>query len=341
MANSTAVATSWITPQYHGQLLTLGMTDKNCKFLSMIGGLGGLGQAGGMKQAKTFKFPLNSKNALDTPTQQDVTEDSTTTAPTPRNYDRVQDEYGYIQIFHKGVGSTWAAESETAKLSGLAITGEVEDLNDPFLSNFNMQMRQLTMDIEWHMLNGKLNESAASSEASRMAGLFAVENKDGGAAHTINTNKVDCGGDALAVADVDAMLLLMKETSFAPMVNPVFIGRYSSIKKLADLYGVAVMAGPTNNVGTVSGQIDTIVTQAGRFPLVEVPQCPAAVLGLIDLAYCSPVFLPVPEKNGRPGGLVFYQPLAPTGAADKGQIYTQCSLTYTEETYHGKIYNFI
>lgn len=341
MANSSALATSWLTPQYHGQLLTLGLTEKNCKFLSMIGGLGGVGAAGGAKLAKAFKFPLNSNNALDTPTQQDIPEDTAVTAPTPRNYDRAQDEFGYIQIFHKGVGSTWAAESETDKLSGLALTGEVEDYNDPFVSNFNMTMKQLAVDVEWHMLNGKLNESAASSEASRMAGLFAVENKDGGAAHTINTNKVDAGGDALSTADVDAMLLLLKETSYAPMKNPVFIGRYSAIKKLADLYGVAVMAGPENNIGTVGGQIEYIVTQAGKFPLFEVPQAPALTLGLIDLAYCSPVFLPVPEKNGRPGGVLFYTPTALTGAADKGQIYGQISLTYTAEEYHGKIYNFI
>jgi hypothetical protein len=202
-------------------------------------------------------------------------------------------------------------------------------------------MRQLAMDIEWHMLNGKLNESAASSEASRMAGLFATQNKDSGAAHTINTNKVDCGGDALATTDVDAMLLLMKETSYAPMQNPVFIGRYSALKKLADLYGVAVMAGPTNNIGTIAGRIEYIATQAGTFPLVEVPQAPALTLGLIDMAYLSPVFLPVPEKNGRPGGVFFYTPTAITGAADKGQIYGQVSLTYTAEEYHGKLYNFI
>lgn len=340
MANSDAVATSWITPQYHGQLFTFGMTDKQCKFLNMIGGMSGLGAAGGAKIAKSFKFPLNSNNALDAASQQDITEDETATAPTPRNYDRVQDEFGYIQIFHKGVGSTWAAESETGKLSGLALTGEVEDLNDPFVSNFQMTMRQLAVDIEYHMLNGKLNESAASNEASRMAGLFATKNKDGGAAHTINTNKVDCQNDALTTADVDAMLLLMKETSYAPMRNPVFIGKYSSIKKLTDLYGVATMAGPLNTYGTISGQIDKIVTEAGIFPVMEVPQCPANTLGLIDLAYISPVFLPVPEKNGRPGGVLFYTPTAMTGAADKGQIYGQIGMTYTAEEFHGKLYNF-
>lgn len=340
MANADASATYWNTPQYHGQLLTLGLTDKNCKFLNMIGGLGTMGRAGGAKTTTVLKFPLNSENAFDAASQQDITEDETATTPTPRNYDRAQTEYNYIQIFHRGVGASYLSLSAKGVLSGLPIIGDVQDENDPWTDNLNMNIRQMAIDIEYHMLNGQPNESASSAEASRMAGLFATQNKDGGAAHTLNTNKVDAGGDALTVADVDALLLLMKETSYAPMVNPVFIGRYSAIKELADLYGVTIMAGPTNSIGTVSGQIDTIVTQAGRFPLVEVPQCPANTLGLIDLAYVSPVFLPVPERNGRPGGYMFFEPISKVGAADRGQLYCQISLDYTTEHYHGKIYNF-
>ena len=341
MANTSAMATYWNTPQYHGQLLTIGLTEKNCRFLNMIGGLGGMGPAGGARTTGVLKFPLNSENAFDAPSQQDITEEETKTAPTPRNYDRAQTEYNYIQVFHQGVGATYLAQSATKALSGLAIVGEVEDPNDPWTDNLNMSLRQMAIDIEYHMLQGVCNESASSSEASRMAGLFATQNKDGGALHTLNTNKVDCGGDALTVADVDAMLLLLKETSYAPMQNPVFIGKYSAIKKLTDLYGVAIMAGPNNSVGTVYGQIDRITTEAGTFPLVEVPQCPSNQLALVDLKYISPVFMPVPPRPGRGSGILFYEPIAKAGAADQGQIYCQISLDYTSEHYHGKLYNFV
>lgn len=340
MANADESATFWNTPQYHGQLLTLGLTDKQCRFLNMIGGLGGMGSAGGAKRTNVLKFPLNSNNAFDAPSQQDITETETATAPTPRNYDRAQDEYNYIQIFHKGVGASYLAQSATGVLSGLPIVGDVEAPNDPWIDNLNMSIRQLAIDIEYHMLNGQLNASASAGEASRMAGLFAAQDKDGNAVHTLTTNKVDCGGDALTVADIDALILLLKETSYAPMDNMVIIGRYSALKDLADLYGVATMATPQNNIGTVYGQIDTISVQGGRFPLVEVPQCPANQLGFVDLRYLSPVFMPVPERNGRPGGYLFYEPIAKTGAADKGQIYCQISLDYTTQKYHGKLYNF-
>ncbi|MGB3988772.1 MAG: DUF5309 family protein [Minisyncoccales bacterium] len=340
MANDDAMATYWNTPQYHGQLLTIGLTEKNCRFLNMIGGLGGMGPAGGMRTTGVLKFPLNSENAFDGPSQQDITEDETKITPTARNYDRAQSEYNYIQIFHRGVGATYLAQSATKALSGLSIVGNVEDPNDPWADNLNMNLRQMAIDIEYHMLNGQFNESAASNEASRMAGLFAQQDKDGNAVHTLNTNKVDASADALTTDDVDALILLLKETSYAPMENMVIVGRYSALKTLTDLYGTAVMAGPTNTIGTVYGQINQIITEGGRFPLVEVPQCPPNELGFLDLKYLSPVFMPVPERNGRPGGILFYEPISKVGAADQGQIYCQISLDYTSEHYHGKIYNF-
>ncbi len=342
MANANEAATYWNTPQYHGQLLTLGLTDKNCRFLNMIGGLNGMGPARGVDRmlVGTMKFPLNSENAFDAPSQQDITETETLTTPTPRNYDRGQNEFNYIQIFHRGVSASYLSQSATKVLSGLPIVGEVADPNDPWVDNLNMNIRQMAIDIEYHMLNGQYNESANAGEASRMAGLFATQNKDAGAAHTLNTNKVDCGADALTVADVDALLLLMKETSYSPLSRPVIIGRYSALKDLADLYGVAIMASPNNTMGTVYGQIKSIITQAGEFPLVEVPQAPANQLAFLDLDFLRPVFMPVPERNGRPGGVMFYEPTSKTGAADSGQIYCQISLDYGSEHYHGKLYNF-
>jgi hypothetical protein len=53
---------------------------------------------------------------------------------------------------------------------------------------------------------------------------------------------------------------------------------------------------------------------------------------IADLAVCSPVFLPVPEK-----GVLFYEELSKTGASEKGQIYGQIGLDYGPEEYHGTI----
>jgi hypothetical protein len=174
-----------------------------------------------------------------------------------------------------------------------------------------------------------------------MRGIFSRTVQGGGAGVTLSTNDVDCGGDALKTDDIDALMLIFKATSFSPTANMTIVGNYASLKKLADLYGVGVMADPMNSIGTVGGQIKTIVTQAGAFPLMEVPQMPAATLGWLDFNKIVPVFLPKPERNGKPGGLFFYSELPTAGAADAGQLYGQISVDITAEELHGQIWNFI
>lgn len=335
MVNTSSIATVWNTPQYHGQLLT--QASPLTSFLNRIGGIGGGAR---YRIAQGWEFALNSHNALDASTQKSITETDAQTAPTPRVYDRGQDTQ-ICQIFQYGVGSTWPAESDTTKLSGLYVSGELESVNDPFVSNFNMTMQQAQQDIEKHMLQGLYKKAANSTEANQMRGIFSRTVQGGGAGVTLGTNDVNCGGDALTTADIDALMLLFKATSFVPTNNMTIVGQYASLKKLADLYGVTIMADPNNNIGTVSGQIKTIVTQAGAFPLMEVPQMPALTLGFLDFSKIVPVFLPVPEKNGRPGGIFFYSDLARTGAADSGQLYGQMSIDITAEELHGQVWNFI
>lgn len=335
MANSTSIATVWNTPQYHGQLLT--QASPLTSFLNKIGGMGGGAR---YRTAKGWEFALNQHNALDASSQKTITEDGAQTAPTPRVYDRGQDTQ-ICQIFQYGVGSTWPAESDLTKLSGLYVAGNLEDVNDPFVSNFNMTMQQAQQDIEYHMLKGLYRKSTQATEANQMRGIFSRTVQGGGAGVTLTTNDVDAGGDALTVADIDALMLKFKATSFSPTNNLTIVGQYASLKKLADLYGVTIMADPNNSIGTVSGQIKTVVTQAGAFPLLEVPQMPALTLGFLDFSKIVPVFLPVPEKNGRPGGMFFYTDLARTGAADSGQLYGQISIDITAEELHGQVWNFI
>lgn len=334
MANATEIATVWNTPQYHGQLLT--QASPLTSFLNRIGGIGGGAR---YRTARGWEFALNQHNALDASSQKSITETDAQTAPTNRVYDRGQDTQ-ICQIFQYGVGSTWPAESDTTKLSGLYVAGELEEVNDPFVSNMNMTIKQAQQDIEYHMLRGLYKKASNAGEANQMRGIFSRTVQGGGAGVTLTTNDVNCGGDALTTADIDALMLLFKATSYTPTNNMTIVGTYASLKKLTDLYGVTIMADPMNRVGTVSGKIDTIVTQAGAFPLMEVPQMPANTLGWLDFTKIVPVFLPVPERNGRPGGIFFYSDLALTGAADKGQLYGQISIDITAEELHGQIWNF-
>ena len=332
VTNVSSIATFWNTPQYHGQLLTMG--DVETPFLNRLGGMGG----GNFKTAKDWLFYMNSQNALEASAQKTIDETTALTAPTPVAYDRGQD-YQAVQIFQYGVGATYAAQSAIARLSdAYPLAGDLEDVNDPLASNLDMTLKQMARDVEFHMLRGLYQRSTSAAVASQMRGLFAQTVQGGGAGFAIDSNKVNAGANALTTAHVDAMLLLMEETSFAKFKSPLIVSRYSGIKALCDLYGIAPFAGPMNNIGTLTGAIDTLEINGRKLPMAIVPQMPNHVVGLLDMAYIFPVFLPVPEKNGRPGGLVFYEPLAKTGAADNGQLYGQISIDFTAEELHGQIY---
>ena len=59
---------------------------------------------------------------------------------------------------------------------------------------------------------------------------------------------------------------------------------------------------------------------------------PTDTVLIAEMSTCAPVFCPVPGK-----GLLFYEALSKTGAAEKGQLYGQIGLDYGPEEYHGKI----
>jgi hypothetical protein len=308
------------------------MFQKELQFLSAIGFDPISGTYGGKAMvAPDWSFPLASHNQLEASTQKSITETDTLTAPTPENYDRSQPEIQVAQIFHYSVGGSYAAQSALKKLSGLAIAEALESVNDPIVSNLNMTLKQMAQDVEWHMLNGTYAISTTAGTPNQMRGLVPA----------ISTCAVNAGGDALTTADMDAMLLLLEETAYAPMKRPVIMARFSVIQKLAALYGVAPLAPVTNNIGSVGQGLEYIRTDGGTFPVMEVDQMPALTIVLADMEQIAPVFLPKPEKPGEPGGYVFLEPLAKTGAASKLQLYGQMSIGYTAEAWHGKISNFI
>jgi hypothetical protein len=63
---------------------------------------------------------------------------------------------------------------------------------------------------------------------------------------------------------------------------------------------------------------------------------PAGTIALVDMSVVNPVFQPVPGK-----GNFFYEELAKTGAAEKGQIFGQFGLAHGPAFMHGTITNLL
>jgi len=316
MANVNAIATSWNCPNYTGELYLIGANQT--PFLNMIGGL----QGGGIRTIADFQFPLAQPWALESAAQPAVTETASLTAPNPWTYVRDQD-VNTVQIFHRAVTVSYAKQSVVGQVVADATT-KLVDINgiQPVQNEKDFQisahMRQIAVNVDYTFLNGQYAQATSASVAAKSRGIITAA----------TTNTVDASAADLSKPLMDTLLRGMA-TNGAEFVNVVIFCNAFQKQKLSDIYGYAPQ---DRNVGGYN--INQIETDFAVLGVVWAPNVPVGTLLIADLSVCAPVFLPVPEK-----GVLFYEELSKTGAAEKGQIYGQIGLDYGPEEYHGTITN--
>lgn len=314
MANVNAAATSWNCPNYTGELYLIGAN--RTPFLNMIGGL----QGGAVRIVSDFQFPLAQPWALESASQPAITETDSLTAPTPWTYVRSQD-VNTVQIWQRQVSVSYAKQSVTGQVTADSTTGLVDRNDNQPVQNerdfqINAHMRQLSMDIDYTFLNGAYQQATAANVAAKTRGIITGT----------TTNAVAAGSTDLSKPLIDQLLRTMADAGSEFLEPVIFCGSLQK-QRLTDIYGYAP---EDRNVGGVN--IKQIETDFAVLGVVWAPNVPAATLLVADVAFCSPVFLPVPEK-----GVLFYEELSKTGASEKGQIYGQVGVDYGPEEMHGKI----
>lgn len=313
MANVNAAATVWNCPNYTGELYLIGANQT--PFLNMIGGL----QGGNIRTVSDFQYPLAQPWALEAASQPAITETASLTAPNPWTYVRSQD-VNTVQIWQRQVSVSYAKQSVVGQVTADGTTGLVMLDQQPVQNELDFQitahMRQIALDVDYTFLNGAYQQATNAGVAAKTRGIIT------GAA----TNTVAAGTAALSKALIDQLLRTMASNG-AEFINPVIFVNAFQKQAISNIYGYA----PTDrNVGGYN--IKQIETDFAVLGIVWAPNVPAATLLVADLAFCAPVFLPVPEK-----GVLFYEELSKTGASEKGQIYGQLGLDYGPEEYHGTI----
>jgi hypothetical protein len=314
MANVNAAATVWNCPNYTGELFLIGANQT--PFLNMIGGL----QGGTVRTVADFQFPLAQPWALEAASQPAITETASLTAPTPWTYVRGQD-VNTVQLFQRAVSVSYAKQSVTGQVVADATTGLV-DINStqPVQNERDFQiaahMRQLSLNIDYTFLNGQYQKATNAGVAAKSRGVITG----------CSTNTVDASGAALAKSHIDTLLRTMASNG-AEFVNPVLFCNAFQKQAITNVYGYAP---DSRNVGGVN--IKQIETDFAVLGIVWAPNVPTDLILVADLSVCAPVFLPVPGK-----GVLFYEELSKTGAAESGQIYGQIGLDYGPEEYHGII----
>lgn len=313
MANTNNAATVWNCPNYTGELYLVGANQT--PFLNMIGGL----QSGAIRTVGDFQFALAQPWALESASQPAITETASLTAPNPWTYVRSQD-VNTCQIFQRQVSVSYAKQSVTGQITAdtttyLAELG-VQPVQNELDFQINAHMRQIAVNVEYTFLNGAYQQATAANVAAKTRGIITA----------CSTNAVAGGSAALSKAMIDELLRNMASNG-AEFVNPVIFCNAFQKQKLSDIYGYAPQ---DRNVGGYN--INQIETDFAVLGIVWAPHVPTDSLLVADLAFCNPVFLPVPEK-----GVLFYEELSKSGASEKGQIYGQIGLDYGPEEYHGKI----
>jgi len=311
MANVTGQATVWDAPNYVGELFLIGANQT--PFLNMIGGL-----TGG-KQYAAFDFPVAQPWALETADQREVTETGSATAPTATTYVRAQDT-NTCQIFHRAVNVSYKKQSTTSVIGSDTTTDQAMLGNQPVNNELDFQiqgnLRQVAVDAEHSFLQGVYAQATDAATAAQTRGIIAAT----------TTNAVAASSATLSKALIDQLLREMAANG-AVFVNPVVFVNAFQKQKISDIYGYA----PENrNVGGVN--IQQIETDFAQLGVVWAPQMPTNALLIAEMSVCAPVFCPVPGK-----GLLFYEELSKTGAAERGQIYGQIGLDYGPEEYHAKL----
>jgi len=313
MANTNAAATVWNCPNYTGELYLIGANQT--PFLNMVGGL----QGGTIRTVGDFQFPLAQPWSLEAASQPAITETTSLTAPTPWTYVRGQDN-NTVQIFQRQVSVSYAKQSVIGQITADGTTGLAELGVQPVQNERDFQisahMRQIAVDADYTFLNGTYQQATAANVAAKTRGIITA----------CTTNTVDASSATLT-RDILNELLREMATNGAQFMNPVLFCNAFQKQKISEIYGYAPA---DRNVGGFN--INQIETDFAILGIVWAPNVPADDLLIADLAVCSPVFLPVPEK-----GVLFYEELSRTGASEKGQIYGQMGIDYGPEEYHGTI----
>lgn len=316
MATVPGQGTTFNLPNYHGELFTISPIDT--PFLSAIGGL-----SNGGKDSSAIDFEWQGMGRRTSTAGNAALEGAN--APTASNQTRTQYK-NCVEIHQASVEVTYSKQAAVGNFGGLNVAAQA---NDARLAEVDTQMQaelqSVAVDVELSFLSGTYVRPADNATARKTQGIL-------GAAGTVNAN----GGAnrAITKAIMDATFRSMFDAG-AKLPQATTVLMLGSAQKLAlsNLYNsTAQLNQPTmtRNVGGFA--LDTVVTDFGTFGILLNRWMPAGQIAVVNLAMCSPVWMPTPGK-----GRLFAEPLAKVGSADRWQLYGEVGLEYGSPIEHGLI----
>lgn len=307
---ATGTAQSFLVLNYSGQLF-----DKTNTDTPLVANLP-------RRNTSSVEFVINSTYATEAPSIPSVSETASLTAPESTYVTRAQ-ETNVIQNFHYSTAVSYLKQANTGTLAGTNNAGQANNVPNEFDFQMAAKTKKARTDLEMTLIQGTYNKAENDGEVNKTRGLVEA----------IKTNTLDADKKELNYDNISAILRKMAGNN-------------------ADMNGLIIMCNDvtkaqiTNNFSKLPGfllpnsrqvgglAIDQIITPSGTVGLMTHRMLPEGTALIVNMSVLQIVEMPIPGK-----GNFFWEPLAKTGAGDKGQLFGTAGLDYGPEWYHGKITN--
>ena len=306
-------ADTYTNPNFIGELFQL--TPTETPFLSMIGGLtGGIPTTSEEFTWQSDDLPAAGQNTV-------------LEGADPTFTNRLRTDYSNVcQILQKGGEVTYTKQAAIGSLGTPASRA---------MAAASILGNQPVGDELSHQLMLKTMEAARDTEFSFIEGVYqrpttnATDRQTRGIIPAITTNSVNATATPNDTKTHFLALVKLMADSGARFLNPVVM--VNSFQKQQFTAGFT-FAPEDRNVGGVN--LKVVETDFADFGVIYNRHVPAATALVVDMAFCAPVFLEIPDK-----GHFFAEELAHTGSSWKWQLYGEVGLRYGPEIYHGKVIN--
>lgn len=275
----------------------------------------------GNQTIDTREFVCGAEYEIAAAAQRAISEDASRTAPTAVYVERTQDT-NITQINQYAVDVTYRKESSAGLMSGVNFAGQTNNVPSELDFQIARQTDQMRLDMEYTVLNGVYAKAASKTDTDQTRGFVAA----------ITTNVIDAAGaevDHDIIGDLTQMIAgnsPMGADGLLFVTNPVQ-KRQVTNNVLTTFNGAVPL---TRTMG--GANVTEVLTDFGTFFVMSHTLIPNGTAVALRMGVCAIVGQPVPGK-----GNFFYEELAKTGAASKGQIYGQWGLNHGLEWMHGKI----
>lgn len=314
-------ATTSSTVNYDGSLYT--KVDESTRFLDAIYTRG---RNGGRVTNNSLEFVLASGYTMEEPKQPAISETDSMTAPAPETTERTQ-EYNVNQIFQRSVEVSYVAQSNQNLLAGVHVADQQNNVPNMLDFQIGRRIAQMRMDLNYTLINGVYQYTKGST---------TVAVKTRGLLPAIQTNLFDANSGALTKNMVnDALMNAIKNgadpTAFEIWVNPAMLD------VITDAY--SGITGSVLPASRTEGGIayNQILTPYAPLTIQWEPNVPDKTILFVSMGQMAVSEKPYFDENGENHGVLFYEPLAKTGASEKGQIYAELGTDYGAEWHHAAI----